>query len=120
MEAPVPDPIDLRWITAMCQILTGMLAVTVVIVTWWMTPHDRAKRFGPYLTGEGLRAFLTNLPNALLFGLFLIVSGTSKWAFYDSATGGMSSQSAITISMLEALFGSIFVAILVWKTIRAA
>lgn len=111
---------DLRWVTAGCQILTGMVAVAAVIVTWWMTPHERAQKFGPYLTGEGMRKFLTNLPNGLLFGLFLILSGVSKWAFYESTSESHLSQIAVALSMLEAALGAVFVAILIWKTIRAA
>jgi hypothetical protein len=111
---------DLRWVTAGCQILTGMVAVAVTVVVWWMTPHERAQKFGPYITGEGMRRFLTNLPNALLFGLFLILSGISKWAFYDSTADSHLSQFAVALSMLEAGFGIVFVAVLIWKTIRAA
>lgn len=112
--------VDLRWVTGACQIASGLVAVLVVIITWWMSPHDRVKRYGPYLTAAGFRRFLENLPTGLIFGLFLVLSGASKWAFFLSDDSYRPQTSlALFMGTAEAIFGTAFVAVLIWKMIRS-
>lgn len=94
---------DLRWLTALCQVALGLALLFVVLKVWFMALHDRAQLFGPMFTDHGLRWLLNGLPHVAFLGVFWIVSGVSKWAFYARWWGTFDTELALAIGAFEAV-----------------
>lgn len=113
--------LDLRWLTAICQMAIGGMMILTALRLWFMPLHERAILFEPYLTTRGARLLLDAWPLVFVCGAFLIVSGVSKWVYYLRWQGQAPDELAGGVSLMEAIFaiwaaGSVaVVAVRAWR-----
>ena len=113
--------LDLRWLTAGCQMLIGFALILLAIRVWWMPLHRRAVLFGPFLTDKGLVAMLRAWPAVFVIGLTTFIWGVSKWAYYERWTGELGTETANGIGLLEAIlsvWAAVSLAILAFRACR--
>lgn len=90
---------DLRWLTAISDGILGLALIALAIRVWWMPLHRRAVVFEPYLKPRGVEWLMQSWPLVFVAGLFLIVSGASRFAYWHQ---GQSFASGI--GLMEAIF----------------
>jgi hypothetical protein len=111
--------LDLRWVTAAVLCMIGLYLIALAIRIWWMPLTRRAELFGPLLTDGGYRALLRSWPIVFLGGMFLLICGVSKFAYYQRWQGDVATEVANSIGVVEAAFSLWVAGSIAVLTVRA-
>lgn len=96
--------IDPRLISAVALLIIG-LALTLFVVRVWLThPVNRVFLLGKFVTEDGLRLMLANLPAVFALGLFAITAACAKFAYAARWRGEFVGHYADFFGLVEAIF----------------
>lgn len=97
--------IDPRIVSGTCLLLIGLVLSAFVIRVWMTHPVNRVFLVGRFVTEDGLKLLLRNLPTAFACGLFAISMGAAKLAYVDQGfEGNPANHPAVFFGTVEASF----------------
>lgn len=107
--------VDPRLISAIALFLIGFALVGFVVRVWMTHPVNRVFLVGKFVTEDGLRVMLNNLPTVFVLGLAALTMGAAKVGYAMRWAGGPE-YPADFLGTLEAIFliwaaGCVFLAV---------
>lgn len=96
---------DPRFISAIALLLIGLSLIGFVVRVWLTHPVNRVFIVGPFVTEDGLRLLLRNLPTGFALGLFALAAGLAKIAYAARWSGNETGENlADFFGIVEAVF----------------
>jgi hypothetical protein len=105
-------------ITAAAYLLLGGVLMGWVVRVWWTHPVNRAFGFGPYVTPEGVRLIIRNLPLVGVFGLFILACSADHAIDWLYQRGFVPYVIFETAAIFEAIVSAGTALAVVWLSIR--
>ena len=95
---------DPRIISAIALLVIGLTINAFVVRVWRTHPVNRVFLVGEFVTEEGLRLMLKNLPTVFALGLFAIAAAFAKFAYAARWRGKVDNHFADFFGVIEAVF----------------
>ncbi len=106
-------------VTSIDYYIIGLVLLTCVFRVWWTHPVNRAFIFGRYVTPEGVKVILRNLPLVFLFGAFIASCALDHQLDWLAGEGYIDYSFVELSALIEALVSTLAAISVVYIAVKA-